>query len=57
GDDKKILLQRHGVYQKAMKENPGRWPGKKTRNWEAVGDVTLNPAKDKEMNQPVNQAE
>ncbi|MBB1488614.1 IS3 family transposase, partial [Oceanospirillum sp. D5] len=30
GDDKKILLQRHGVYQKAMKENPGRWPGKKT---------------------------
>jgi transposase InsO family protein len=44
GDDKEILRQRHLVYEKAKQENPVRWTGK-TRNWNTVETVFLNPAK------------
>ncbi len=57
GEDKEILLRRHAVYQQAMKRNPGRWSCQKTRNWKPVGDVTLNPVKEKEMNRSVNQTD
>jgi putative transposase len=44
GNDKEILRQRHLVYEKAKQENPTRWTGK-TRNWDTVENVSLNPAK------------
>ena len=44
GDDKKILRRRHEVYEKAKQKNPIRWAGK-TRNWNTVETVSLNPAK------------
>lgn len=57
GEDRALLLQRHTVYQQAMKKNPGRWSCNKTRNWKPVGDVTLNPVKEKEINLSVNQTD
>ena len=44
GEDKAILEQRNKVYELAKSKNPGRWSGN-TRNWEPIGDVTLNPEK------------
>jgi len=44
GDDKEILRQRHLVYEKAKQETPNRWTGK-TRNWNTIETVFLNPAK------------
>ena len=46
GRDKAILAKRHLVYQRARENNPGRWSGK-TRNWEPVEIVTLNPRRTK----------
>lgn len=42
GEDKAILESRHGLYQEARERNPARWSGK-TRNWEHIAVVTLNP--------------
>jgi putative transposase len=42
GDDKEILAKRHAVYTAAKERRPERWSGK-TRNWEPVGAVMLNP--------------
>lgn len=42
GDDKGILTKRHAVYEAAKARRPERWSGK-TRNWEPVGAVMLNP--------------
>jgi putative transposase len=42
GDDKAVLAKRHAVYTAAKEQRPERWPGK-TRNWEPVGAVMLNP--------------
>lgn len=44
GEDKIILAQRHIVYKQAKAKHPERWSGE-TRNWEAVGEVWLNPEK------------
>ncbi len=44
GEDKVILEKRHLVYQRARAQRPERWSGE-TRNWEPVGEVTLNPEK------------
>lgn len=46
GKDKAILADRQRVYEAARKRNPQRWSGK-TRNWERVEVVTLNPEKKK----------
>jgi transposase InsO family protein len=46
GDDIEILKKRNDVYEKAKLNNPIRWSGK-TRNWDAVAIVKLNPLKDK----------
>lgn len=43
-EDKVILEKRHIVYQSARAKHPERWSGE-TRNWELVGEVTLNPEK------------
>jgi putative transposase len=42
--DSEILAKRHQVYEAAKAEHPERWSGK-TRNWEPVGSVSLNPNK------------
>ena len=44
GLDVEILAKRHEVYQAAKANNPSRWSGE-TRNWQPVGEVTLNPDK------------
>ena len=49
GLDIEILRNRNDVYQLAKQKNPNRWAGK-TRNWDAVAVVKLNPLKEK-MNQ------
>jgi len=45
GEDKVLLEKRNAVYQTAKARNPNRWSGK-TRNWEPVGAVALNPEKE-----------
>lgn len=52
GEDVEILAQRQKVYEKARQKNPARWSGK-TRNWEPVAEVTLNPVKNEEIEQAV----
>ena len=47
GKDKAILADRQKVYEAARKRNPQRWSGK-TRNWERIEIVRLNPEKKKE---------
>lgn len=46
GRQEQILARRHEVYQKARSRNPERW-SRRTRNWEPVRNVCLNPEKDK----------
>ena len=42
GEDQAILAQRHAVYEAVKAEKPARWSGK-SRNWDPIGDVMLNP--------------
>lgn len=44
GEDKMILRKRHAVYKLAKAKHPERWSGE-TRNWDHIGEVTLNPEK------------
>jgi putative transposase len=48
GEDAALLAQRKAVYEQAKRLNPRRWSGE-TRNWEASGDVSLNPGKSQEV--------
>jgi putative transposase len=48
GLDREMLEARHLVYQEAKRRNPHRWSGK-TRNWEAINEVQLNPEKGKSI--------
>ena len=45
GEDHAILGARHALYLQARAFKPARWSGK-TRKWEPVGAVTLNPERD-----------
>ena len=45
GEDHAILAARHALYLRARDLKPARWSGK-TRNWEPIGPVTLNPERD-----------
>lgn len=45
GFDMVILSKRDEIYQKAKRENPGRW-SQATRNWGFISEVKLNPEKD-----------
>ena len=47
GTDEAILTARQRVYETARKRHPERWTGK-TRNWERVEVVKLNPEKESE---------
>ena len=42
GKDRDVLGRRHEIYQAARARNPARWSGR-TRNWDPVGSVWLNP--------------
>ena len=44
GIDVDMLKKRNEVYEAARKEHPNRWSGK-TRNWEHIKEVTLNPGR------------
>lgn len=48
GEDKAILAKRHEVYTQAKARNPERWSGA-TRNWEPVGNQSLNPRREKQL--------
>jgi transposase InsO family protein len=45
GQDRRVLMARHALYQEARERNPRRWSGP-TRNWTPVTAVTLNPERD-----------
>lgn len=45
GDDHAILSARHVVYAAARERHPARWSSC-TRDWSAIGPVTLNPERD-----------
>ena len=47
GKDIEILENRNKIYKAAKVKNPNRWSGK-TRNWDAVTAVKLNPLKEKD---------
>jgi transposase InsO family protein len=48
GEDKQILEKRKEVYEEAKQNNPLRWVSGKTRNWNMISEVSLNPVKKKE---------
>ena len=48
GKDTAILAQRHALNEAARCRNPNQWSGK-TRNWEPIGSVALNPALEPEI--------
>lgn len=48
GEDKLILAKRKEVYHLAKKRAPERW-AKNTRDWQYIGNVALNPVKEKEL--------
>ena len=52
GMDAEILGNRVRVYEEAKQRNRRRWSGQ-TRNWEPQGEVHLNPAHPKDLNQEV----
>ena len=48
GADNAILAQRQAVYAQARVRNPNRWSGK-TRNWDRISEVHLNPHRVEQM--------
>lgn len=46
GEDVAISINRKNVHQKAKSAHPERWSGK-TRNWDYINEVNLNPEKSK----------
>ena len=42
GEDAALLASRHAVYHAAREKHPARWSGR-TRNWQPIGSVWLNP--------------
>jgi putative transposase len=53
GRETQILQHRKEVYEKARSQNPKRW-SQKTRNWDPVEQVALNPQKDSSPLQKVS---
>jgi transposase InsO family protein len=45
GEDRAILAQRHALNQAARDKHPERW-GSKTRNWDPIELVSLNPERE-----------
>lgn len=55
GFDRQILANRERVYAEAQAKNPSRWSGK-TRNWEPIEEVFLNPNKSTEKKMQIQRA-
>ena len=55
GEDVVILAKRDQIYQTAKANYPQRWSGK-TRNWQPIKEVLLNPDKANEIHTPINEA-
>lgn len=55
GEDIELLAKRHEVYQKAQAMHPSRW-SRKTRNWEPVEKVLLNPDKANQQADKIHRA-
>lgn len=53
GADAMLLKQRDAVYEAARERNPERWSGK-TRNWDPVTEVWLNPPKENQTEKRQN---
>jgi putative transposase len=51
GLDQQVLVTRQQVYETAKKLHPQRWSGK-TRNWEYVSEVWLNPPAEAKISKP-----
>ena len=49
GEDTLILEKRKEVYEEAQQKNPSRWASGKTRTWEPIQEVALNPSGRKEV--------
>lgn len=47
GEDEAIMEKRRKVYEQAKQRNPNRWSGR-TRNWDHITEVSLNPLKVKQ---------
>lgn len=45
GEDVEILSRRTEIYENAKRNNPARWSGK-TRNWDVIKKVRLNPLRE-----------
>lgn len=54
GLDQEVLKQRKEIYEKARRRNPVRWSGK-TRNWDYIPYVALNPVKKEEVAESMRQ--
>ena len=54
--DTDILAARHRLYTAARERNPARW-SQHTRNWTPVVAVTLNPERDRVINDAILQAQ
>lgn len=49
GYDREILAQRHALYMRARAAHPRRW-SRRTRNWQPITAVTLNPEREAVVN-------
>jgi putative transposase len=49
GRDAEILARRHALYLQARAANPRRW-ARRTRNWQPIAAVTLNPERESVVN-------
>jgi putative transposase len=47
GLDHQVLARRHELYERAKENKPERWSGR-TRNWEPIGTVLLNPDREQQ---------
>lgn len=54
GLDQAVLENRKGVYEKAKRENPGRWSGE-IKNWDYIDYVALNPVSTEEVQKKTRQ--
>lgn len=48
GQDRQVLAQRYELYERSKDKKPERWSGR-TRNWEPIGTVLLNPDRETQV--------
>lgn len=48
GLDRQVLARRHALYEQAKEKKPERWSGR-TRNWEPIDTVLLNPDREQQV--------